>query len=114
MSLNDTEVSIENLGKLTKELQNECSKLGDLLGEGAKLKLDVSKREGERECASVCSNVCFVQNSFFVLFQSCLSDFSGVGSTFKDLRQVRTSIVIYASNVYNLMINSPRLELRRL
>ncbi len=41
VSLNDTEVSIENLSKLTKELQEECSKLVDLLGEGAKLKLDV-------------------------------------------------------------------------
>ena len=36
------EVSIENLTKLTNELQDECSKLVDLLGESAKLKLDVS------------------------------------------------------------------------
>ena len=42
VALNDMEVSIENLSKLTKELQEECSKMADILGEGAKLKLDVS------------------------------------------------------------------------
>ena len=41
VALNDMEVSIENLSKLTKELQEECSKMTDILGEGAKLKLNV-------------------------------------------------------------------------
>lgn len=59
------EVSIENLSKLTKELQEKCSQMVDTLGEGAKLKLD-----------------------------SCLTDFSGVGSTFKELRQVGVSKVV--------------------
>ncbi|XP_064393450.1 conserved oligomeric Golgi complex subunit 4-like isoform X2 [Halichondria panicea] len=65
IALNDMEVSIENLTKLTNELQDECSKLVDLLGESAKLKLD-----------------------------SCLTDFSGVGSTFKDLRQTAVRKVV--------------------
>ena len=53
IALNDMEVSIENLTKLTNELQNECSKLVDLLGESAKLKLDVSVWAGVKlKCSS--------------------------------------------------------------
>lgn len=42
--MNDIEVSVENLGKLSQELRGECSKLAELLGEeSVKLKLDVSE-----------------------------------------------------------------------
>lgn len=67
VALNDVEVSIENIQKLTKELQVECAKLGSTANDRTKRKLE-----------------------------SCLADFSSTAVSFKELRQVGVRSVVEA------------------
>jgi len=67
IALNDIEVSIENVQKLMKELQAECTKMVGQVGELAKGKLD-----------------------------SCLAELSSAAATFKEMRQAGISKLLEA------------------